>query len=79
MFLLEEQLKEKSKKLKLNEETFISHIKEMNQTQNEIDTVKSLITNFDQKLEKSNNEYNLLKTDLCQIREITNKRKIRKV
>jgi chromosome segregation ATPase len=74
-FLLEEQLKEKSKKLKLNEETFITHLKEKNQTQNEIDTMKSLVTNLDQKLEKSNDEYNLLKTDLCKIKEITNKRK----
>jgi hypothetical protein len=75
LFLLEE----KSKKLKLNDETLIVLLKERNQTQNETDTLKYLVTNLEQKLEKSNSEYNLLKTDLCEIKEITNKRKIRKI
>jgi chromosome segregation ATPase len=83
--LLSIRLEEENKKIRLNDETSSAYrekIKkleiEKEETQNEINELKSTLTNLKQQLDKSNEEYNLLNTDISQIIEITNKRKIRK-
>ena len=83
--LLSNKLEEANKKIKLNDETLSAYrekIKnlemEKEEIQNEINELKSSINDLKQQLDKSNEEYKLLNSDISQIIEITNKRKIRK-
>jgi chromosome segregation ATPase len=83
--LLSIRLEEENKKIRLNDETSSAYrekIKkleiEKEEMHNEINELKSSVNHLKQELDNSNEEYNLLNTDISQIIEITNKRKIRK-